>query len=166
MQRITPELLPLYKQVRLEALRDAPLAFSSTWAHESQLSDAEWRERIDRWNGDGGAGFLAIDNKEPCGLAGLLVHPDNPTRATVVSVWIAPAQRRSGLAARLLEELIGWAGARHLETLDLMVTEGNLPAFRLYERLGFRRTGRSERYPNDPSLLEWEMALALRRSQP
>jgi ribosomal protein S18 acetylase RimI-like enzyme len=41
--------------------------------------------------------------------------------------------------------------------LQLMVTSKNEPAMRFYEELGFARTGRIEPYPNDPSLVEYEM---------
>jgi ribosomal protein S18 acetylase RimI-like enzyme len=46
-------------------------------------------------------------------------------------------------------------GAR---ALQLMVTSNNEPATRFYERLGFTRTGRTEPYPNDPVVIEYEMA--------
>jgi ribosomal protein S18 acetylase RimI-like enzyme len=38
-----------------------------------------------------------------------------------------------------------------------MVTSNNEPAIRFYERLGFTRTGRTEPYPNDPGVIEYEM---------
>jgi ribosomal protein S18 acetylase RimI-like enzyme len=40
----------------------------------------------------------------------------------------------------------------------LMVTSKNDSAIRFYEELGFARTGQVEPYPNDPSMLEYEMA--------
>jgi ribosomal protein S18 acetylase RimI-like enzyme len=39
-----------------------------------------------------------------------------------------------------------------------MVTSVNEPAMRFYERLGFTRTGHTEPYPNDSSVLEYEMS--------
>jgi ribosomal protein S18 acetylase RimI-like enzyme len=39
-----------------------------------------------------------------------------------------------------------------------MVTSINEPAIRFYERLGFARTGRTEPYPNDQAVIEYEMA--------
>jgi ribosomal protein S18 acetylase RimI-like enzyme len=42
-----------------------------------------------------------------------------------------------------------------------MVTSVNDSAIRFYERLGFARTGRSEPYPNDPSITEYEMSRAI-----
>ena len=38
-----------------------------------------------------------------------------------------------------------------------MVTSNNDAAMRFYESLGFVRTGRTEPYPNDAALVEFEM---------
>ena len=82
---ITPENVWIFKAVRLRALRDTPHAFGSTYAKESQLSDADWIKRVERWNGETGAGFLAIeidkDDRTACGIAGsFLDENDSRTR--------------------------------------------------------------------------------------
>ena len=46
---ITPDNVSVFKTVRLRALLDAPKAFASTHAAESQLSDAEWLSRAARF---------------------------------------------------------------------------------------------------------------------
>ena len=56
----------LFKAVRLRALQDAPHAFGSTYAKEFQLTDSDWIKRVERWNGESGAGFLAIATPECC----------------------------------------------------------------------------------------------------
>jgi ribosomal protein S18 acetylase RimI-like enzyme len=42
-----------------------------------------------------------------------------------------------------------------------MVTNSNQGAIAFYERQGFSLTGTTEPYPNDPSLIEYEMSLVL-----
>jgi ribosomal protein S18 acetylase RimI-like enzyme len=42
-----------------------------------------------------------------------------------------------------------------------MVTADNSAAIAFYERNGFSFTGKTEPYPNDPSLLEREMSLTV-----
>jgi ribosomal protein S18 acetylase RimI-like enzyme len=39
-----------------------------------------------------------------------------------------------------------------------MATDYSQTAIHFYQRLGFSMTGRTEPYPNDPALLEFEMA--------
>jgi ribosomal protein S18 acetylase RimI-like enzyme len=45
--------------------------------------------------------------------------------------------------------------------LWLMVTSVNPGATRFYQRLGFCKTGKTEPYPNDPAIFEYEMMLKL-----
>lgn len=155
--RITPQYIATFKEVRLRALRDTPTAFGSTYARESLFTDADWMERVDRWNGDAGIGFLALDDGVGCGIAGSLLDPGNPRRADLHSVWTAPAHRRRGIGDRLLNEVVELARTRGVSVLRLMVTSANVPAIRFYERAGFAHTGRTEPYRNDASLVEHEM---------
>jgi ribosomal protein S18 acetylase RimI-like enzyme len=158
---ITPRNAMLFKMVRLQALQESPGAFGSAYARESQFSDAEWSERIQRWNGDKGVGFLAMDLAVPCGMAGGLLDEDHPSRVQLVSMWTAPSHRRRGVGRLLVNEVLSWARGRAAETLTLMVTSGNEPAIRFYERLGFVQTGRTEPYANDADWVKYEMAMPI-----
>ena len=155
---VTPLNAFIFKAVRLRALQDAPHAFGSTYAKESQFADSEWLARVQRMNGESGAGFLAIDGETTCGIAGSFLDQNDPTRAHLISMWTAPAQRQQGIGRLLVKEVINWAHRRNARTLLLMVTSNNEPAIRFYERLGFSKTGRTEPYPNDQAVLEYEMS--------
>jgi ribosomal protein S18 acetylase RimI-like enzyme len=155
---ITPLNAFVFKAVRLRALEDAPHAFSSTYARESQFADSEWLARAAGMNGERGAGFLAMDGEHACGLVGSFLDQNDPTRAHLVSMWTAPTHRQQGVGRRLVEEVFKWAHARKVRTLLLMVTSSNESAMRFYERLEFARTGRAEPYPNDPAVIEYEMS--------
>jgi ribosomal protein S18 acetylase RimI-like enzyme len=157
IEPITP-LNALVFKVGLRALQDAPHAFSSTYAKESQFSDSEWLTRVERMNGERGAGFLAMDGGTPCGIVGSFLDQNDPTRAWIVSMWTAPIHRQQGIGRLLVKEVGGWACLRKANRLLLMVTSNNESAIRFYERLGFVRTGRTESYPNDPAVIEYEMA--------
>lgn len=157
IEPITPQNIFLFKTVRLCALEDAPHAFSATYAEESQFADADWRQRAERMNGQRGAGFLAMDGDQACGMVGSLLDSSDGTRAQLVSMWTAPAHRHRGIGRLLVNEVLRWAHLRGVHTLLLMVTSNNEPAMRFYERLGFTRTGRTEPYPNDPGVIEYEM---------
>src|SRR5262245_28572808 len=161
LEPITPQNVSLFKEVRFRALRDTPNAFGSTYAMECQFSDADWIQRAIRWNGETGIGFLAMDGGVPCGLAGSLLDQEDARRAHLLSMWTAPTHRRRGVGGRLVNEIISWARQRGARVMRLMVTSQNEPAILFYERLGFVRTGRSEPYPNDASLIEHEMVRPL-----
>ena len=151
----------LFKAVRLRALQDDPRAFGSTHAEESQLSDADWTKRVERWNGENGAGFLAMDKDTACGIAGSFLDQNDRTRAHLISMWTAPTHRQRGIGRLLVNEVLNWARGRNARILQLMVTSNNEPAICFYQRLGFTRTGRTEPYPNDPAVIEYEMSRAI-----
>jgi ribosomal protein S18 acetylase RimI-like enzyme len=147
-----------FKAARLRALRDTPTAFGSTHAQESLLSDADWVTRASQWSGESSVLYLATDEGAACGLAGSFLEQDDATRAYLVSMWTAATHRRRGIGRRLVNEIIAWACLRNVRTLGLMVTCNNEAAIMFYQRLGFSLTGRTEPYPNDPALIEYEMS--------
>jgi ribosomal protein S18 acetylase RimI-like enzyme len=156
---ITTANAHLFRQVRLRALQDSPAAFGSTFAREAAFEDADWALRVQHWNGEQGIGFLAVDDTQLYGIAGALL--EEPGRAQLVSMWTAPEYRQRGIGRLLVQAVIDWAVSRGVQLLTPMVTSPNHSAQRFYERLGFARTGRSKPWPNDPAILEWEMARAL-----
>lgn len=109
-------------------------------------------------NSQRGAGFLAMEGDQACGIVGSFLDSNDRTRAQLVSMWTAPTHRHRGIGRRLVSEVLRWAHLRGAHTLLLMVTPNNEPAIRFYERLGFARTGRTEPYPNDPRAIECEMS--------
>ena len=157
-ERITPANAMIFKAVRLNALKDTPDAFSSTYAKESELTDQQWIDRAAEWNGTRGVAFLAMKEGNACGIAGSFLNQQDPTRAVLISMWVAPGYRRRGIGQLLVDEIANWARSRHVRSLELMVTSVNDSATRFYERLGFQRTGRTEPYPHNPTVLEYEMS--------
>ncbi len=162
IKRITTETAPIFKDVRLRALRESPTAFSSTYAKESQLPDEEWVKRAERWGGDGtDAIFLAFDGEAACGIVGSYVEEGNPSTAQVISMWVDPAYRRASVGKALIDAVLAWNRSCGARELKLMVTSVNQGAIAFYERMGFKRTGVTGPYPNDPEIVEYEMALAI-----
>jgi ribosomal protein S18 acetylase RimI-like enzyme len=161
IQPITQRNAFVFKTARLRALQDAPHAFGATYARESQFSDSEWLARIERMNGERGCGFLAMDGETACGSVGSFLDQDDATRAHLISMWTAPAYRQHGVGRLLVNAVADWAHLRNARTLVLMVTSVNETGMRFYERLGFARTGRTEPYPNDPAVIEYEMSRSL-----
>ncbi len=168
LKTISPETALLFKAVRLRALADSPLAFSSTHEAESRLSDEEWIRRSERWAGESAIGYLAfdsLDEKSSCGLVACYRerHPEDHglPHAHVISMWVDPAYRRTSVGTLLIEALKDWAKARGLRQLKLMVTSVNQGASDFYGRVGFRLSGKTAPYPNDPAIVEHEMVLDL-----
>jgi ribosomal protein S18 acetylase RimI-like enzyme len=158
LEPITPQNAMIFKEIRLRALQDAPSAFSSTYAKESQLSDAAWIERASQWSGERSVAYLAMDSDIPCGIGAAFLDQEDGTRAQLVSMWVAPSHRRLGIASSLVKAIMDRARLQGVRTLRLLVTSNNAAAIKLYERLGFSMTGRTTPYANDPSLDDCEMS--------
>jgi ribosomal protein S18 acetylase RimI-like enzyme len=107
-------------------------------------------------------GFLAIDAGFACGIAGCFLEAElgaqEFSRAHLVSMWTAPTHRRQRVGEMLFNAAIDWARSRGATALRLMVTSNNESARRFYERWGLTKTGRTEPYPNDPNVVEYEMS--------
>jgi len=139
------------REIRLQALRDAPYAFASTHAREGAFADDEWRGRATR---DGS--FLAfLPEVSPAGLgAGYLAAPDT---AELVGMYVRPRARGRGVGEAIIEAVAGWAVQRGAATVHLWVTETNKPARMLYERCGFTVTAERQPLPSNPALGELGM---------
>lgn len=160
---ITPLLLMDYKAVRLRALQDTPLAFGSTYARESQMTDEEWLARATRLTHNRDIGFLARRNGSYVGLALCLTNENDAQKGEIVSMWVAPEVRRLGVGRQLIERIAVWAADKDIKALHLMVTSVNDSAIEFYKSIGFVMTGKTEPYPNDPKIVEYEMAREIGR---
>ncbi len=146
------------RQLRLAALAGSPDAFGSTWARESELPEADWRERARA----GALGHVSAtyvvedgDGKWVGLVTGLRTAEGGG--ADLVSLWVAPTARGHGLARQLVESVLAWATDQGLESVRLWVTAENQSARPLYERCGFVETGAEKPLPSNPSKVELQM---------
>ena len=127
-----------YREIRLEALRCHPEAFSASYDDEAGKPDSWFAERIGRMALFGGW----REGSTLLGTAGLLVPESAKLRhaAMLVGMYIRPDARRTGLGldlvGRVIQEAVGLA-----EEVQLNVTASNTAAIRLYRRAGFRQCG-------------------------
>jgi GNAT superfamily N-acetyltransferase len=142
VRRLRADEHALLRDVRLRALRDAPLAFGSTLAREEAFTTAEWRRRAAAGAaGDEQAAFVV----EPdAGLAIGRLDDDDPAAAGLYAMWVAPQARGTGAGRALVEAVAEWATGRGARTLHTSVTEGNPAGAALYAAAGFVDTGRRE----------------------
>ena len=68
----------------------------------------------------------------------------------IMNVAVRKDFRRKGYAGKLLKELLARASQRGVSRFILEVREGNLPARRLYESLGFQEAGIRKNFYSDP----------------
>lgn len=146
------------RDIRLRALADSPSAYGSSLDLEIALTDADWRNRLARVDA---ATFICRDGDGTAiGLVAGIIDDDLANVGWLVSMWVDPAQRGNGVAGQLIDEVLAWSRAQNCTSLLLQVTEGNVSAQRMYEKRGFRETGRTVLRERD-GMAETEMELIL-----
>ncbi|MFD1506012.1 GNAT family N-acetyltransferase [Georgenia yuyongxinii] len=156
VRRVGGEDWPTLKAVRLRALDADPAAFTSTLAREEAFTDAVWQERA-----GAGRSFVACRADAVVGLVSYYAEDGRPRERQLVSMWVAPEARRSGVARALVDAVLDAAAAEGAERLTLFVVDDNEAARRLYEQLGFVATGEVQELPSDALRTEARYALPL-----
>ncbi len=146
----------MLKALRLASLRDAPTAFGRTLDETLAEPESFWAE-MERSVTEPGRHvmFVVEENARPLGLAFGIRRPDGI--AHLGGMWVAPEARGRGAGRALGEAVLAWARAEGFPRVALWVTDGNAPARRLYERLGFAVTGMRNTLPWNPSVAIVEM---------
>ncbi len=139
--RIGPENWREFREVRLAALSDAPRAFSARHADWVDAAETRWRARLT----DVPFTVVARSGEGPVGVASGV---EAGQAVELISMWVAPSHRGTGLAQRLIDEVVAWAAARGRQTL-LMVRDDNIAAIRAYARAGFIDHGVPEDWQDD-----------------
>jgi ribosomal protein S18 acetylase RimI-like enzyme len=156
-----------YRELRLEALQDSPLAFVEQYRESLAQPDQFWQDRVERAAaGSTSSMFVAIRAERFVAKASCFVESDitQYVSAHVVGVYVTPQSRAEGVADALLAAVIGWAqDEAHANRIRLFVMQTNDRAVAFYRRIGFVTTGATMAYPPDPTYSEHEMEYRVNR---
>ena len=136
--------LAQYRDLRLEALKAAPLAFGADYQEALALPGSVWLERIrQNVNNHFAALFVAEQSGVLVGMTG--VRRDYGVKsqhnATVWGVYVRSNARGTGLAGTLLAHSMLWAQQMGIARLELKVSTQNSSALNLYTKAGFEIAG-------------------------
>lgn len=138
IRRLNPGESALYRALRLEALKESPHAFSTTYASALERNEDSWIQQADgSAQGPDRATFVVLAD-QPAGLAAIYRNAGDTTDGELIQMWIAPEHRGGPLASELLEALLDWAARQGFGTIRAEVTPGNSRALRFYQKCGFR----------------------------
>ncbi|GAA3308290.1 GNAT family N-acetyltransferase [Nonomuraea dietziae] len=152
IERLGPGDEDRLREIRLHALADAPTAFASTHDKEVAYPRDKWAERL---ADPDSAWFVAAD-------AGLVcARQEHEGEVHLLSMWVAPRARGTGLAGRLVDEVVAWSKAREAHEIGLWAVDDNLDARALYARKGFLPSGEVMALPSHPELMESRYVLSL-----
>ena len=137
-----PDDAVTYRTLRLRGLEEHPDAFTSSHAEDRELPLATTQRRLAPDSLDWV--FGAFGGSELAGIVGLAREPraKNRHKAAIFGMYVPPDHAGHGIGTKLLRHAIDVARSQSgLEQLVLTVTETNIGARTLYEKLGFRSFG-------------------------
>ncbi len=139
---IVPDEWRRLKEIRLEALAESPLAFTTTLDEAKALPDAVWHQRASgHAHGVSQVTMIGIDGSRTVGMAvGLLRDGAAADVVPIVSVFVSPLYRGQGVGRRVMEGVEDWARHHGAGASSLWVVDENHAARRFYECLGYRAT--------------------------
>lgn len=157
IERLLPDELARLRAIRLRSLRDAPDAFASSYEETAARPSESWRQQLVDL-----ATFVAVVNGKDVGIVRSGPVGAEGDAAVLLSMWVAPNARGTGVGDALVDAVVAWARTGGYARVLLDVADGNAAAIRLYARKGFAPTGRrgSLPLPRD-QVCEHEMALVL-----
>lgn len=154
---LTPDGWLELRDIRLTALRDSPEAFLSTYEREKEYGGNKWRAEFSR-----GEWSVGIEGGRVISLLGVTRELGSAAGQCYLEyLWVRPEFRRSGVAIRMLNAVLGRLRASGVQTVYLWVLDGNEAARDLYKRIGFVSSNHSQPLLERPGRSEEKMQLDL-----
>ena len=138
-----------FAQIRLKALQTDPLVFGSNYEKESQMTEAEWRNRLQAKDN---AIFLLYAGDTPIGMTCISIDRSEPTKKTALlwGSWLAPHFRRKGLSELMYQTRINWAKEQPtVEKIIVSHRASNLSSKYANQKHGFVSTHKNEKVWTD-----------------
>jgi GNAT superfamily N-acetyltransferase len=158
VKRIQPHQGELLRELRLQALQNAPDAFLENYDSASQKSLEYWQASAQKHaTSPQAANFLGYLNGKPAGMIGANIIDHEPDIVNLCALWIAPEARLQALGKALVEHVILWAKQDRVSKLRLWVNRENASAAQFYRCCGFNDTGNTAIFPAKPDAVEQEM---------
>ena len=132
---------PVYRALRLRALREHEDAFTSSFEEEKVRPLADTEKRL--LAVDAGKLWGAYVAGQMAGMVGLSFETriKNRHKGLLVSMYVAPEYSGKGLGLSLVDTVVQDARATSLELVTLTVTDSNHAAIALYQKCGFTAFG-------------------------
>jgi len=141
--RVWPDDWEAFRDVRLRSLLDSPAAFRSRYDEWAAAPEQRWRSRLT----DVPLTVLArAVGGETVGVVSGV--PDGEESVELISMWVAPVARGTGVAAALIDAVVEWA-VEQRRSAYLMVRSDNTRAITTYESAGFVDRGVPDDWPAD-----------------
>jgi len=135
-----------FRELRLGALQDSPLAFTADYQKTLNQTLKYWEDTLSM-QADESTILLVEHENDLIGMTGISRDSSPKTRhgAWIWGVYMKPEWRGLHIAEELINSCFTWARAREINLIKLGVSAVNQSAIRCYERCGFQTYGTEPR---------------------
>jgi len=140
IRKADPKNAAQFRELRLGALLNSPIAFSMDYQRASIQPIKYWEDMLTMDDAES-AIFLAEHDQSLIGMTGV-TRGRSPKVRHAVDIWgvyVVPEWRGNRIAEELIKSCIEWATARGVIVAKLGVAAVNASAIRCYERCGFKK---------------------------
>jgi RimJ/RimL family protein N-acetyltransferase len=133
-----------YRDLRLEALKNHPEAFSSDYDTFVAKPMSYWEDRLrDQGTDSSVRMYFAEHQAQLVGMCAIVRQnfPKVKHSALIISMYVQPDWRGLQIADGLIAACVDWARTEEIRVVKLAVVTTNTPAIRCYARCGFQVYG-------------------------
>jgi ribosomal protein S18 acetylase RimI-like enzyme len=153
---------PRLRDIRLQALNTDPTAFLASHEAEAAFAEQRWRQEFTRGEWHVMVAVRRFRRRRYVGLVGVTRLPEMSSQECYLEyLWVAPRVRRRRVASMLLRTVLDRLSEAGVHTVWLYILDGNEPARRLYQRVGFLSTNDVQPLPGNPARSEELLRLNL-----
>ncbi len=138
-----------YRELRLEALKDEPQAFSSSYSDAFNKDDEEWKRQLQNYLEEKESIMLFAEREgETVGMLGVFWEEREKTRhiCNLFGFYVQKEYRNKGIGKSLIKEIIKKLRLKkQFEKVKLNVVSDNEGALVLYKKFGFEIVGKLEK---------------------
>lgn len=144
LRALTPDDWEIFRSARLNALKQHPEVYLSSYEAEAETPEVKWKETL---NGNGKCVVALFDNDRLIGFAAVFTWRGDPTgKSGVLAMdYIEPTYRGRGLSRLLYQGRIDWAlDQKQFARLVISQRQGNEASRRANQAFGFEYQGREK----------------------
>jgi ribosomal protein S18 acetylase RimI-like enzyme len=138
---LPPERWKEARELRLQGLKSAPLAFTSSYEEEVNLADVEWQRRMKNM-------LVALSDNKPVGTLTYRFGEKMKSKhvAHLLGFYVSPEFSGRGVGKRLLEMVFELIQVnKNIVKIQLIVNPKQVTAVRLYKSMGFTVVGQMQK---------------------
>lgn len=128
----------IYKRLRLEAVKELPHAFGTSYREELNVTESDWKRRL-------GLNMLCAKKDDKIvGMVGAVIEKEEKKGhvAKIISLYVPPEARKLGAGDALIKTMIEKLQKTGvIQKIVLEVSVDQKPAIALYKKYGFHVTG-------------------------